>query len=106
MTLGPTAFPAPKRARIGETLVREGMLSPEQLHKALAEQLGEDWREFFAEFAKSGEKTSLGGETAMRYRRQVLEPGGTRPARELVQAFLGREVSMNALRGWITQSIA
>jgi thimet oligopeptidase len=62
--------------------------------------------EFFAEFANSGEKTSLGGETAMRYRRQVLEPGGTRPARELVQAFLGREVSMNALRGWIAQSIA
>ncbi len=62
--------------------------------------------EFFAEFARSGEKSSLGGETAMRYRRQVLEPGGTRPARELVQAFLGREVSMNALRGWIAQSIA
>jgi thimet oligopeptidase len=62
--------------------------------------------EFFAEFAKSGEKTSLGGETAMRYRRQVLEPGGTRPARELVQAFLGRDVSMNALRHWIGQSIA
>jgi len=62
--------------------------------------------EFFAEFAKSGEKSSLGGETAMRYRRQVLEPGGTRPARELVQAFLGREVSMNALRGWIAQSVA
>ena len=62
--------------------------------------------EFFAEFAKSGEKSSLGGETAMRYRRQVLEPGGTRPARELVEAFLGREVSMEALRGWIAQSVA
>ncbi|HZL25087.1 MAG TPA: M3 family metallopeptidase [Acidobacteriaceae bacterium] len=62
--------------------------------------------EFFAEFAKSGEKTSLGGETAMRYRRQVLEPGGTSPARELVEAFLGREVSMEALRRWIAQSVA
>src|SRR5665213_1378889 len=62
--------------------------------------------EFFAEFARSGEKTSLGGETAMRYRRQVLEPGGTRPARELVEAFLGREVSMEALRRWIAQSVA
>ena len=62
--------------------------------------------EFFAEFAKSGEKSSLGGETAMRYRRQVLEPGGTRPARDLVKAFLGREVSMEALRGWIAQSVA
>jgi len=62
--------------------------------------------EFFAEFANSGEKSALGGETAIRYRRQVLEPGGTRPARELVKAFLGREVSMNALRGWIAQSVA
>ncbi len=62
--------------------------------------------EFFAEFANSGEKTSLGGETAMRYRRQVLEAGGTRPARELVQAFLGREVSMTALREWIRKGAA
>lgn len=61
--------------------------------------------EFFAEFANSGEKTSLGGETAMRYRRQVLEPGGTRPARDLVQSFLGRQVSMTALREWIARSV-
>jgi thimet oligopeptidase len=37
----------------------------------------------------------------MRYRRAVLEPGVSKPARELVQAFLGREVSMTALKGWI-----
>jgi thimet oligopeptidase len=36
----------------------------------------------------------------------VLEPGGSRPARELVQAFLGREVSMQALKGWIEKSAA
>ncbi len=57
--------------------------------------------EFFAEFAKDGKGDVLAGDTAMRYRRQVLEPGGSKPARELVQAFLGREVSMQALRGWI-----
>jgi thimet oligopeptidase len=57
--------------------------------------------EFFAEFAKDGKGDVLAGDTAMRYRRQVLEPGGSKPARELVQAFLGREVSMEALRGWI-----
>ncbi len=62
--------------------------------------------EFFAEFRGSGEATPLGGETAMRYRRQVLEPGGTRPARELVQAFLGRKVSMVALKGWIAAGAA
>jgi thimet oligopeptidase len=57
--------------------------------------------EFFAQF----EPTDLiGGATAMRYRREVLEPGGSKPARELVQAFLGREVSMQALKGWIRRA--
>ncbi len=42
----------------------------------------------------------------MRYRREVLEPGGSKPARELVQAFLGREVSMDALKGWIGREFA
>jgi len=59
--------------------------------------------EFFAEFDL---KDLVGGPTAMRYRREVLEPGGSRPARELVQAFLGREVSMQALKGWIEKSAA
>jgi thimet oligopeptidase len=59
--------------------------------------------EFFAEFDRSD---LLDGPAAMRYRRAVLEPGGSRPARELVQAFLGREVSMDALRGWIAQEFA
>jgi thimet oligopeptidase len=54
--------------------------------------------EFFAEFDAGN---LLDGGTAMRYRRAVLEPGGSRPARELVQAFLGREVSMTALKQWI-----
>ena len=55
--------------------------------------------EFFAEFDK---KNLIEGPVAMRYRREVLEPGGSKPARELVQAFLGREVSMSALRQWIS----
>jgi thimet oligopeptidase len=54
--------------------------------------------EFFAEFDK---QNLIEGPVAMRYRREVLEPGGSKPARELVQAFLGREVSMNALRHWL-----
>jgi thimet oligopeptidase len=57
--------------------------------------------EFFAEFDL---KDLVGGSTAMRYRRAVLEPGGSKPARELVQAFLGREVSMGALRSWLGAS--
>jgi len=58
--------------------------------------------EFFAEFDL---KNLVGGSTAMRYRRAVLEPGGSKPARELVQAFLGREVSMGALKRWVKQSV-
>jgi thimet oligopeptidase len=56
--------------------------------------------EFFAEF---DQKNLIDGPTAMRYRREVLEPGGSRPARDLVKAFLGREVSMSALQQWIAR---
>jgi thimet oligopeptidase len=56
--------------------------------------------EFFAEFDT---KNLIEGPVAMRYRRAVLEPGGSKPARELVSAFLGREVSMEALKGWLGQ---
>jgi len=37
-------------------------------------------------------------ETARAYREMVLEQGGTRPAAELVRAFLGRDVSLDAYR--------
>ncbi len=56
--------------------------------------------EFFAQFDP---RHLIEGSTALRYRREVLEPGGSKPARELVQSFLGREVSMSALKDWIAQ---
>ena len=64
--------------------------------------------EFFEEFKKTATTPAnpFDAATAMRYRRQVLEPGGSKPARTLVQDFLGREVSMNALRHWIQKSAA
>lgn len=40
-------------------------------------------------------------ETALRYRREILEPGGTRDARDLVEAFLGRESTFDAYRDWL-----
>jgi thimet oligopeptidase len=58
--------------------------------------------EFFEEFDK---KNLIDGPVAMRYRRAVLEPGGSKPAKDLVQGFLGREVSMEALRGWIAAGV-
>lgn len=59
--------------------------------------------EFFAEFNKPNPEDLIDGRTAMRYRREVLEPGGSKPARELVKSFLGREVSMSALKHWIAR---
>ena len=56
--------------------------------------------EFFEQFDPSN---LIEGPTALRYRREVLEPGGSKPARELVHAFLGREVSMSALKQWIAR---
>ena len=56
--------------------------------------------EFFAQFDP---QNLVEGPTALRYRHEVLEPGGSRPARDLVQTFLGREVSMSALRQWIAR---
>lgn len=40
-------------------------------------------------------------ETASRYRRAILEPGGSRPAAELVEDFLGRPRSFDAYRAWL-----
>ncbi len=56
--------------------------------------------EFFEQFDP---KNLIEGPTALRYRREVLEPGGSKPASELVKAFLGREVSMSALKQWISR---
>jgi thimet oligopeptidase len=39
--------------------------------------------------------------TAARYRREVLERGGERPAAELVQAFLGRPFTFDAFAAWL-----
>jgi thimet oligopeptidase len=38
---------------------------------------------------------------ATRYRRAVLEPGGSKPAKELVRDFLGREYDFTAYREWL-----
>ncbi|MDT0116965.1 M3 family metallopeptidase [Microbacterium sp. PRF11] len=40
-------------------------------------------------------------DTATRYRREILEPGGTRDAQELVESFLGRESTFDAYRDWL-----
>ncbi len=44
-------------------------------------------------------------ETAADYRRLVLEPGGTKPAAELVRDFVGRDISFDAFREDLEQGL-
>jgi thimet oligopeptidase len=41
---------------------------------------------------------------AARYRKAVLEPGGSRPANELVRDFLGRDSSFDAFAAWLNRN--
>ncbi|XXF75715.1 Zn-dependent oligopeptidase [Myxococcaceae bacterium GXIMD 01537] len=50
------------------------------------------------EFQKHG---YLDRETAMKYRHTVLEPGGSKPAAELVKGFLGRDSGFEAYRAYL-----
>ncbi|QMU96211.1 Zn-dependent oligopeptidase [Microbacterium esteraromaticum] len=43
----------------------------------------------------------LDEESASRYRREILEPGGRRDAADLVEAFLGRPFTVDAYREWM-----
>jgi thimet oligopeptidase len=54
--------------------------------------------DFFSQFDGAN---LLGGEAPMRYRRTVLEPGGSGSANDLVRNFLGREQNMAAFQKWM-----
>lgn len=56
--------------------------------------------DFFSQFDKSN---LLGGEAAMRYRKTVLEPGGSKPGTELVRGFLGRPQNLDAYKKWLDE---
>ena len=59
--------------------------------------------DFFSQFDK---KDLLGGEAAMRYRRSVLEPGGSKAGTELVRGFLGRPQNLDAFKAWMGEEFA
>jgi thimet oligopeptidase len=42
----------------------------------------------------------------MRYRKAVLDRGGSAPGRAMVQGFLGRDESMEAFEEWIGEALA
>ena len=56
--------------------------------------------DFFSQFDKSN---LVGGQTAMRYRKAVLEPGGSKAGAELVKGFLGRPQNLEAFKRWMDE---
>ena len=59
--------------------------------------------DFFGQFDK---KDLLGCEAGARYRKTVLEQGGSKPGRELVRDFLGRDEEFSAFATWLNEEFA
>ena len=61
------------------------------------------WDKVIAEdfFRQFDQKNLLAGDAPMRYRRTVLEPGGSMSANDLVKHFLGRPQNMTAFQQWM-----
>src|SRR5450432_32009 len=64
-----------------------------------------DWdkvivEDFFNQFSRDNPFTS---DVASRYRRTVLEPGGSMSANDLVKNFLGRPQNMQAYQNWLKE---
>ena len=66
------------------------------------------WDKVIAEdfFARFNAANLLAGDTSMRYRRQVLEPGGSQSANDLVKNFLGRPQNIEAFKKWLGEEFA
>ena len=56
--------------------------------------------DFFGQFDP---KNLLGCEAGTRYRKAVLEQGGSKPGRELVRDFLGRDEEFSAFSKWLNE---
>jgi thimet oligopeptidase len=56
--------------------------------------------DFFSQFPRHA---LLESPVAMKYRRAVLEPGGSLPGREIVERFLGRSQSSEAFTRWMSE---
>jgi thimet oligopeptidase len=66
------------------------------------------WDKVIAEdfFLQFDHQNLLAGDAPMRYRRVVLEPGGSMPANELVKNFLGRPSNMTAFERWMREEFS
>jgi thimet oligopeptidase len=56
--------------------------------------------DFFAQFDATN---LLDGDTGMRYRKSVLEQGGSKPGRQMVRDFLGRDEDFAAIMRWLNE---
>jgi thimet oligopeptidase len=56
--------------------------------------------DFFAQFDP---QNLIDGETGGRYRKAVLEQGGSKPGREMVRDFLGRDEEFAAITRWLNE---
>jgi len=56
--------------------------------------------DFFGQFDA---KDPLGGDTGSRYRKLVLEQGGSKPGRQMVRDFLGRDEEFSAFSKWLNE---
>jgi thimet oligopeptidase len=56
--------------------------------------------DFFAQF---DDADLLGGDAGARYRKLVLEQGGSKPGREMVRDFLGRDEEFAAFSKWLNE---
>lgn len=54
-------------------------------------------------FTKFNSKNLLDREVANKYRKTILEPGGSKPVKELVEDFLGREWNMDAFKAYLKE---
>ena len=63
------------------------------------------WDKVIAEdfFQQFDPKDLLAGDAPMRYRRLVLEPGGSMSANDLIKNFLGRAQDTQAFRRWMSE---
>ena len=59
-------------------------------------------KDLFSAFDKSN---LLDPGVPTRYRRIVLTPGGSKPAAELVQDFLGRPFAFESYRAWLNEEV-
>lgn len=66
------------------------------------------WDKVIAEdfFEQFDQNKLMAGDAPMRYRRVVLEPGGSMSANDLVKNFLGRPQNMTAIEHWMGEQFA